>query len=238
MYKMPRKILIILHQESSSAGRIGQMLEKKGCCLDIRRPRFGDALPDTMDGHKGVIIFGGPMSANDPDDFVKKEIDWCAVPLREKAPFFGICLGAQMLVKHLGGDVRPHPEGMAEVGYYPVQDLRANGHNDVMPTAPEIVYQWHREGFNLPSGTDLLMRGELFENQAISVGNTAFGVQFHAELTFAMLYRWLVKGAERTRLPGSQTRAEHLEGRLIYDAAIRAWLDRFLDNWLANDARF
>lgn len=214
------------------------MLEKKGCCLDIRRPRFGDALPDTMDGHKGVIIFGGPMSANDPDDFVKKEIDWCAVPLREKAPFFGICLGAQMLVKHLGGDVRPHPEGMAEVGYYPVQDLRANGHNDVMPTAPEIVYQWHREGFNLPSGTDLLMRGELFENQAISVGNTAFGVQFHAELTFAMLYRWLVKGAERTRLPGSQTRAEHLEGRLIYDAAIRAWLDRFLDNWLANDARF
>jgi len=190
-----------------------------------------------MDEHKGVIIFGGPMSANDPDDFVKKEIDWCAVPLREKAPFFGICLGAQMLVKQLGGDVRPHPEGMAEVGYYPVQDLRTNGHNDVMPTAPEIVYQWHREGFNLPSGTDLLMRGELFENQAISVGNTAFGVQFHTELTFAMLYRWLVKGAERTRLPGSQTRAEHLEGRLIYDAAIRAWLDRFLDNWLANDAR-
>lgn len=228
----PKNILIILHQETSSAGRVGQMLVKKGCTLDIRRPRFGDPLPETMDEHKGAIIFGGPMSANDPDDFVKAEIDWCGVPLRDKTPFLGICLGAQMLVKHLGGNVYQHADGMAEVGYYPIQDLRKNAHNEVMPIAPDYIYQWHREGFTVPSGANLLMRGEMFENQAISVGNNAFGIQFHTELTFAMLYRWLVKGVERTKMPGAQTRAQHLEGRLIYDAAIRTWLDTFLDNWL------
>ncbi|MEP3265243.1 MAG: glutamine amidotransferase [Hyphomicrobiales bacterium] len=229
---MSKNILIILHQASSSPGRVGQMLIKKGYTLDIRRPRFGEPLPETMDDHHGAIIFGGPMSANDTDDFVKKEIDWCGVPLRDKAPFLGICLGAQMLVKHLGGDVFGHKEGMAEVGYYPLQDLRENTDGQIMPAAPDFMYQWHREGFSVPSSARLLMRSEMFENQAISVGENAFGVQFHTELTLAMLYRWLVTGVERTKLPGAQTRALHLEGRLIYDAAIRSWLDKFLDNWL------
>ncbi|MEP3524124.1 MAG: glutamine amidotransferase [Hyphomicrobiales bacterium] len=229
---MSKNILIILHQASSSPGRVGQMLIKKGYTLDIRRPRFGEPLPETMDDHHGAIIFGGPMSANDTDDFVKKEIDWCGVPLRDKTPFLGICLGAQMLVKHLGGDVFGHKEGMAEVGYYPLQDLRENTDGQIMPAAPDFMYQWHREGFSVPSSARLLMRSEMFENQAISVGENAFGVQFHTELTFAMLYRWLVTGVERTKLPGAQTRALHLEGRLIYDAAIRSWLDKFLDNWL------
>ena len=85
------------------------------CCgrsaitLDIRRPRFGDPLPETLDGHAGAVIFGGPMSANDPDDYVRREIDWIAVPLREQRPFLGICLGAQMLARQLGARVAPHP---------------------------------------------------------------------------------------------------------------------------------
>lgn len=229
---MSKNILIILHQASSSPGRVGQMLIEKGYTLDIRRPRFGEPMPETMDDHHGAIIFGGPMSANDTDDFVKKEIDWCGVPLRDKAPFLGICLGAQMLVKHLGGDVFGHKEGMAEVGYYPIQDLRKNTDGHIMPAAPDVIYQWHREGFSVPSSARLFMRSEMFENQAFSVGENAFGVQFHTELTFAMLYRWLVTGVERTKLPGAQPRAQHLEGRLLYDAAIRSWLDKFLDNWL------
>lgn len=238
MASLPKpKILIVLHQETSSPGRVGRMLVEKGYALDIRRPPLGDPLPTTMAEHKGVVIFGGPMSANDPDDFIKQEIDWCGVPLNENAPFFGICLGAQMLVKHLGGDVTAHADGMAEVGYYRVHDLREDMTGAVMPPAPSHFYQWHREGFTIPHGADLLMKGDIFENQAFSVGPAAFGVQFHTELTLAMHHRWLIRGFERTRMPGAQGRREHLEGRLIYDAAIAHWLDRFLDNWLAADPR-
>lgn len=234
---MSDPILIILHQETSSPGRLGHLLVEKGYNLDIRRPRFGDPMPTTMDNHKGAIIFGGPMSANDPDEFVKQEIDWCGVPMRDEAPFFGICLGAQMLVKQMGGKVYDHPEGMAEIGYYPVFDQRPSGHDATMPAPPSHFYQWHKEGFDLPSGAQLLMTGEIFENQAFSVGRTTFGVQFHTELTFAMLFRWLVKGAERMKMSGAQQRKQHLDGRLLYDAAIRNWLDVFLDNWLATDRR-
>src|SRR5436190_23839087 len=67
-------VLIILHQETSTPGRIGNALRALGHRLDIRRPRFGDALPQTLDAHAGAVIFGGPMSANDPDEYIRREI--------------------------------------------------------------------------------------------------------------------------------------------------------------------
>jgi GMP synthase (glutamine-hydrolysing) len=94
-------VLIVLHQETSTPGRVGNVLRALGHRLDVRRPRFGDPLPETLDGHAGAVIFGGPMSVNDPDDFIRREIDWIAVPLREQRPFLGICLGAQMLAVQL-----------------------------------------------------------------------------------------------------------------------------------------
>ena len=228
------KILIVLHQETSSPGKLGQMLRAKGFALDIRKPRFGEALPETMAEHAGAIIFGGPMSANDADDFVCRETDWIGVPLKEGAPFLGVCLGAQMLAKHLGGTVSSHCEGCAEIGFYKLYATEAGRQ---LTEWPDTVYQWHREGFDLPSGTTLLARGDVFENQAFSVNGTAFGVQFHGELTYAMACRWTVKGAERFKLPMAQARAEHLSGWFRYDPAIRAWLWRFLDVWLAQDRR-
>lgn len=96
------RILVILHQETSSPGRVGQMLQEKGFRLDIRRPVFGELLPETLDDHAGAIIFGGPMSANDREPHITRETEWLQVPLREKKPFLGICLGAQMLSRHLG----------------------------------------------------------------------------------------------------------------------------------------
>ena len=228
------KILIVLHQETSSPGKLGHMLRAKGYALDIRRPRFGDPLPETMEEHAGAVIFGGPMSANDEDEFVRRETDWIGVTLKEGAPFLGICLGAQMLVRHLGGTVCPHCDGCAEIGFYP---LHATDAGRQLTDWPDMVYQWHREGFDLPAGATLLARGDVFENQAFSVEGAAFGVQFHSELTYAMACRWTVRGAERLKLPMAQSRAEHMAGWFRYDPPVRAWLSDFLDVWLAEDRR-
>src|SRR5712671_6818314 len=82
-------VLIVLHQEASTPGRVGNAFRALGHRLDIRRPRFGDPLPETLDGHAGAVIFGGPMSANDPDDFVRQEIDWIAVRSGSSGRFWG-----------------------------------------------------------------------------------------------------------------------------------------------------
>ena len=221
----PNRILVVLHQEGSSPGRVGQMLQLAGFDLDIRRPVLGDPLPETLADHAGAVIFGGPMSANDEDDFVRREIDWHAVPLAENKPYLGICLGAQMLVRHLGGTVKGHDEGLTEIGWYPLQ---ATADGSALMGWPDTVYQFHREGFSLPDGAQLLATADAYPNQAFRYGRNAWGIQFHAELTQVMMQRWVVHGAHRFDLPGAQRGADHLKGRLVYDARLRYWLSEFL----------
>ncbi|UTD27092.1 glutamine amidotransferase [Bradyrhizobium sp. WD16] len=227
-------VLIILHQECSSPGRVGNALRALGFALDIRRPRFGDALPTTLAGHSGAIIFGGPMSANDEADYIRREIDWIAVPLKEGRPFLGICLGAQMLARQLGARVAPHPEGHVEVGYYPIRPTAAG--RRVVPSWPDEVYHWHGEGFDLPAGCELLAEGEAFPNQAFRTGS-CFGVQFHPDVTMAMMYRWTTGGGERMAAPGARARADHFAARAVHDLAERAWFGAFLHQWFAGDCR-
>jgi GMP synthase (glutamine-hydrolysing) len=223
-------ILIILHQEQSSPGRIGFLLRAKGFELDIRHPCLGDPLPTTLHHHSGAIIFGGPMSANDPLDYIKTEIDWIGVPLREEKPFLGVCLGAQMLARHLGEKVGPHPQGRAEIGYYAIEPTAQSASLCPEPM-PHHVYQWHREGFDLPRGAQLLARGDHFPNQAFSYGPAAFGVQFHPEVTLATIHRWCVKAAERMGGEGAQSPDQHFSGWQLYDGAIDRWLNAFLGHW-------
>ena len=219
-------ILIVLHQERSSPGRVGQMLVEKGYPLDMRRPVLGDPLPETLVNHSGAVIFGGPMSANDPEPFIKTEIDWISVPLKENKPYLGICLGAQMLVRNLGGTVGPNRDGFTEIGWYPV---RPTEHGRLLMDWPSMVYHFHREGFDVPRGVRLLAEGDAYPHQAIRYGENAWGVQFHAELTRAMMHSWVVRGASRFVMPNAQQGREHLEGRMIFDSPLRAWLWNFLD---------
>jgi len=223
-------VLIVLHQETSTPGRVGNALRALGHRLDIRRPRFGDPLPKTLDGHAGAVIFGGPMSANDPDDFVRQEIDWIAVPLREQRPFLGICLGAQMLAMQLGAKVAPHPEGRAQIGYYPIRPTAAG--LAICPGWPDHVYHWHREGFELPVGAELLAEGSDFPVEAFRTEH-CFGFQFHPDVTYAMMHRWTTRGHARFELPGARERHHHFADRAVHDVTERAWLKAFLDGWLA-----
>ena len=225
-----RPVLIVLHQETSTPGRIGNALRAVGHLLDIRRPRFGDPLPESLDDHAGAVILGGPMSANDCDDYVRQEIDWIEVALREQRPFLGICLGAQMLAKQLGAAVALHPQGLTQIGYYPIRPTAAGLR--LCPDWPEQVYHWHREGFTLPRGAELLAEGDDFPVQAYRFGN-AFGFQFHPDVTARMMHCWTTRG--NMDLPGARPRHEHFAERAAYDVAERAWLTNFMDDWLARE---
>ena len=72
---MSNQVLIILHQATSTPGRIGTLLKSRGYNLIIKRPALGDKLPDTLEGdYAAAIMFGGPMSANDKDDFIQMTV--------------------------------------------------------------------------------------------------------------------------------------------------------------------
>lgn len=228
-----KPILLVLHQENSTPGRVGTRLRARGYPLDVRRPRFGDVLPDTLAEHSGAVVFGGPMSANDTDKFIHQEIDWLSVPLGEGAPLLGLCLGAQMIARKLGAQVTPHAEGEVEVGFYA---LKATEAGKRILEWPDRVHHFHSEGFDLPAGATLLAEGDTFANQAFSYGPATFAIQFHVELTTAMVNRWTTGSARRGPQPGAQPTALHFEGRALHDWKTSVFLDRFLDLWLANES--
>jgi GMP synthase (glutamine-hydrolysing) len=230
--KLP--VVIVLHQEQSNPGHIGQWFTRNGHKLDIRRPRFGDPLPETLENHCGAVIFGGPMSANDPDDYIKTETDWIGVALREKKPFFGVCLGAQMLANHLGSRVYLHPQEHVEIGYYPISPTSEGA---ALGPWPGHFYEWHKEGFDVPHGGTVLARSNgAFPNQAFQYGPAAYGVQFHPEITYTQILRWSGNNPTKLEQPGAQPRSAHIDGHLVHAASVHTWLDAFLNRWVANTA--
>jgi len=229
-----RTILVILHQAHSTPGRVGRQLQALGYELDIRRYSLGDPLPARLDRHAGVVVFGGPMSANDGDEWIKREIDWLGVPLEEETPYLGICLGAQLLARQLGARVFSHSDRRGEAGYYP---LTPTPEGDCLCDAkfPRFAYQWHFDGFDLPSGAELLADGVGdFPHQAFRYGRNAVGLQFHPEVTYHMMCRWTTRGAERLTRPGARPPREHLEGWYQHDGAVSHWLLHFLATWAAD----
>ena len=100
MFFLMKTALFILHQKTSEAGDIANKLKIRGFDFEIRRPSLGESLPTNLNKYSAIVVFGGPMSANDDVEFMKKEIDWIEQVLQSDVPYLGICLGAQILAKH------------------------------------------------------------------------------------------------------------------------------------------
>jgi GMP synthase (glutamine-hydrolysing) len=214
----------------ANPGHVGRWFRENGYPLDIRRPFQGDPLPATLENHTGAVILGGSQSANDNLDYIKRELDWIGVALEEKKPYLGICLGAQMLARHLGAPVDYCTHGRVEIGYHPVQQI---DQGRVLGELPDHVYQWHREGFYLPHGATLLAKSDgPFENQAFVYGPAALGVQFHPEIMHTQVNRWSGSNPVRLLMRGAQSRNEQIASHLVHAPRVHTWLDQMLQRWV------
>ncbi len=159
--------------------------------LDVHtvKPLAGQVLPD-HDQVAGAVVMGGPMNVDEvaahPE--LAGEREWLAEALRRQMPVLGICLGAQLLARALGTEVRVG-EG-PELGYAPVE-IHDPDDPILGALAPStIVLHWHGDVFDLPEGAEHLARSERTEVQAFRHGN-AWGVLFHPESDLALLEAWL-----------------------------------------------
>ena len=227
--------LFILHQKTSEAGDIANKLKIRGFNFEIRRPSLGDSLPTNLNNYSAIVVFGGPMSANDNNEFMNKEIDWIGQVLQSEVPFLGICLGAQILVKYLGCKVEKNPNELSEIGFYKIQPTE-NGIK--LFQSQDVFYQFHTEGFELPSGCELLAKGDIFSNQAFKYKN-CYGLQFHPEVNVYLHLKWLflvlIKKPHMLFKNGAQNIFYQLGLRIKYNNSISRWLDDFLDNYLLKE---
>jgi GMP synthase (glutamine-hydrolysing) len=162
-------------------------------CRDLHvqtvKPLAGHPLPPHAEV-AGAVVMGGPMNVDELVRFpaLAAEREWIATAVERGMPLLGVCLGAQLLARALGAEVRPGPRpelGFAEVRVHEPEDPLLG------PLAPGAeVLHWHGDVFDLPAGAHHLASSAMTENQAFRINN-AWGVLFHPEADFALVEAWL-----------------------------------------------
>jgi GMP synthase (glutamine-hydrolysing) len=211
---MRDSVLILRHMRHEPGGTLETAIRDAG--LDYEYVDLFQHTPERLPlaDAAGLVVLGGAMNVDETDryPFLAADLRWIERALEIGLPTLGICLGAQLLAKVLGS--RVYPNRVKEIGWYEIE-LTPEAAADPLwaQSGPRTVFQWHGDTFDLPAGTTLLARGDLCENQAFRYGTSAYGVQFHIEMTAGMIEEWLTE-------PGNTAELAKADG--IDPAQIRA----------------
>ena len=232
------RALVLQHIRCEPPGLFSGMLNERGASIETIELDEGGELPDWRDAEL-VVAMGGPMGVYDEAEhpWLAGEKRWIAAAVQAGVPYFGVCLGAQLLAASLGAPV--HTGETPEVGVLPVEVAAAARSDPVLGVLGDEfpALQWHGDTFGIPARAVHLARSDAYAHQAFRFGETAYAVQFHVEVTGEMLAEW-------RHVPAYQKSAEAVLGSSGFEilaagfAAARAsmarsaslmftgWLDR------------
>lgn len=174
--------------EHDHLGRFAEYFAEDGILPTTVRPFMGEALP-SLAGFDLMFVLGGAQNTWESDEhpYLAAEKQMIREWVAEKAkPYFGICLGHQLLADAMGGAVALAVQ--PEVG---VCDITVTGPLFAGLGRSLKVMQWHHaEVQRLPEGAEVLAGSATTPVQAMSIGNHAFSTQFHCEFTPQAVLGW------------------------------------------------
>jgi GMP synthase (glutamine-hydrolysing) len=184
-------IVVIRHQPNAPLGIAADALDELGVpwtYLDV----YEDGPWPELENVGGLIALGGEMNVDRVEDypFLERGRTLLGEAVDRGLPVLGICLGAQLLARALGAEVKPSP--VRELGFLRVDATGAGADDPVLAafTPSARVFQFHEDASELPDGAELLFRGDLVSNQAFRFGESAYGVQWHFEVTEEIVSDW------------------------------------------------
>jgi GMP synthase (glutamine-hydrolysing) len=204
------RVLALQHIACEPPGVYEDVLLERGASIHRVELDEGEPLPDWR-RFDAIVAMGGPMSATDDAalPWLTAEKRLIGEAVRVGTPFWGVCLGVQLLAASLGARVYPGPK--PEVGLLPVEITPEGRADPVFADAPDglVTLQWHGDTFDLPDGAVRLAGSPAYPNQAFRF-DAAYGVQFHLEVSPEMAREWAEVPAYTTSLeqtlgPGSAT---------------------------------
>jgi len=201
---MTKKFLCIVPELAAPPALIGEALLEQGHVYDAVYPmdRFAShsplsypGLPAAPGDYAGLVMMGGPMSANDTADhgFLEESMALIRSFALARKPVLGICLGAQVIARAYGGEVFRLP-GL-EAGYVSMRRTEEAKTDPVFAGLPErfAAFHTHYEGVrNIPEAV-VLASGGMNAVQAYRLGATTYGLQFHPECTIDIARDWVRK---------------------------------------------
>lgn len=183
-------VLVLQHIACEPPGIYEDVLRERGAAIHRVELDEGEPLPSRR--FDAIVVMGGPMGAYETAAYpwMTDELRVLRRAVEAGVPVFGACLGSQLLAACLGARVYRAP--VPEVGVLPVQLTAAGRADPVMGGLPATfgTLQWHSDTFDLPDGATLLASSPAYEHQAYRVGDVAYAVQFHLEVTEAMALEW------------------------------------------------
>jgi GMP synthase (glutamine-hydrolysing) len=186
------RVLAIVHQTDAGPGVFADAVTAAGHRLDQWRLPDVAEPPAELLGYDAVMTLGGAMNADQGERhaWLADEARLLRELIEAGKPLLGLCLGGQLVAGAAGAMVGPARE--PEIGWHPVE-LTAEGRRDPLlaPLAPGFeAFQWHSYGFELPPGAAPLARSEV-GLQAARVGERAWAIQFHPEVSAADAAWWI-----------------------------------------------
>ena len=191
---MTSPLLVVEHETGCPPAWLGEWWAEVAQPLDVRRPYTGDALPEDLSGHAGLVVLGGAMGADDDDRH-----PWLTATkrlFREAAeggvPALGVCLGHQLAAVALGGRVERNPAGQ-QIGVLDVGWTTAAQDDPLMGslTGPARGVHWNDDVVVATGpGTVVLARAAGGELQAARFAPTVWGVQWHPEAGVEVIGPW------------------------------------------------
>ncbi len=219
---MAADVLIVKNISREGSGLLGGLLDSHSISYQVADLDAGDTFPSPVD-FKAVVVLGGPDSANDATEKMQNELVRIREAVDAGVPYLGICLGLQTLVKAMGGSVVKNP--VREIGFrdpegnlFTVELTEAGKHDPLFAGMGESfgVFHLHGETVELAAGMELLGEGAFCRNQIVRVGENAYGIQCHFELTDQMFNTWLAEDPDLKQSDEEQLRSDFAQVKAPY----------------------
>jgi GMP synthase (glutamine-hydrolysing) len=215
------RVLSLIHQDDAPTGTFADAVQERGGDL-LEWNVVRGAPPEPPENFDAVLVFGGGMHVDQEDQhpWLREEDDLIKGLLAAELPLLGVSLGGQLIAKAAGAHVGPATQ--EEVGWHEVELTPEAAGDPLFAAAPERfdAFQWHSYTFDLPPGGVPLARNRV-GLQAYRLGESAWGIQFHAEVTREIVEGWLASERSGRRID--------LAPMERWAQAGRALADRFLD---------
>lgn len=186
------RVLAIVHEPDAGPGVFADAIRDAGGMLDHWLAPRSPAPPDDPLAYDAIVTFGGAMNVDQVAEhpWLAQEQALLGELLDRELPLLGVCLGSQLLAEAAGAEVRR--AATPEIGWYTVETTDQAVDDPLLaPLAPAFeALEWHSYEAALPPDSVALARsaGSL---QAYRVGERAWGIQFHAEVTLRDFEAWL-----------------------------------------------